>query len=638
MHLGETLYRKFKPVLHRRVLSLKTQYEMLQEEVRHKRRSRTDLKAISCLYEATRRKYEELTPERLRLEFFESRVAFDYDSAFDSREEILNTLVKAGGETIYIHPLATGLPRAISTIIKCHKYLMQVETFNMHDSINRNPVENHMLNHFVGLINRGSWEELKKFLDRCHVAALPDLEVKAAFNHFHASPLLTRFGSDSTGRDPKIPGMGFIRLSALPKHSQAYFHKTHTELPFDADLTLGRPSEDEAGTQEYKDVIISLGKTSEFRKNLVGDEEHLLHVSAGQFWKYLNPTLKNLMKISVGFIPAYLGFTRIGAGYAEAMAAFNVMIAERMLTSDDALVLFGVAFTLIWFGITFTRNVLADLTSTSGFDPREWKYSDINFENASNSLFWTGFSVPLLASSAIFFDWGMRFLPMTNDTILRWGKFFLLSFVNGMYLFTHNTLRGFTEGVKRMNFFRSVLSFPFASIFSYVLDMIGIAFIPKVVQTKFWSDMVAGVIEGTGKYKLIEKLRRRDLKELLPLLDASDNRRRAVAMLDILYIWAKRQRGESVLHQALVQDPAALDKLYRFYSDEGTMEEMVDVVISHYQDEEAVALTQIIGTWYPRFHTWLLRLHRAHGRTSSIPAPGPKPAEMVCAEEGAAGE
>jgi len=582
-HLGELLYRKLKPVLYRRVIALKAQYETFQEEVKQKRKSRTDLKTLEYLYKMTRNRYEELTPEELRLKYFENKAIVDYDSSFFSKEEILKPLRMLSGETVYIHPLEVGIENAITTIICHHKYITQVETFNMQDSIYRNPMEYHMFNDFICLINRGSYEDLKSFCERCHITDIPVIEFLEAWKYYHSNPLKTRCGSDSTGRDPKIPGMGFVRLTSIPEDSsRKFFYTTHTELPFNIDVSPGnKPDNYEQEKNELnKDTIISLGKTSEFKKNPIGDEENLILVNFKDFLTYLNPTLKNFIKITAGGIPASMTI--------------------------------GHLYTFIWFGITFIRNVIADLTSNSGFDPREWRSEDIDYENAANSLLWTGFSVPFLKFIEFIFD--KRLTPLfniTNHTVIRWGKFFTLSFTNGIYLYTHNSLRGFSERVKRMNFFRSIFSFPFASIFSYLVDYLGIGFIPDVVQANVWSNVVAGIIEGTGKYQNIKVLRKRDFTELFPLLDSSDEKKRIVAILDILYIWAKSQRGKTTLNDILIHDKDLMEKMYKVYHNNVTMEEVIEMVINNYHHyEEALALTNIIGSYYSHFCTWLNQIHK----------------------------
>jgi len=576
MHLGDLLYRSFKVVLHKRLLLVKAQYEALLEEVRRKRKSRTELNAVAQIYSTLRKTYEDLSPETLRHKYFEYRQAFDYDSAFLERETIFPSLVKAGGEIIYIHPLTGGVQNSINTIISCHKYLSQVEIFNMQDSIYRNPTQYQTLNHFISLINDGSFEDAKAFLQRIHIT-VDDKELREALDYYHENRLLTRCGSDSTGRDPKIPGMGFIRLSSIPVPSlRNFFLKTYIELPLDVDMSLGikRPVNDD---YSFSAKIISLGFIAKFRKNSVGDEEDLVQIDPGNFWRYLNPAIKNVIKVGIASIPACFGI--------------------------------GVKYTLVWFGITFIRNVIADMTSASGFNPKDWHFRDINFENAANSLFWTGFSIPLLKNADDLFK-DYAHLLIKNDFILRWGNFLYLSTVNGTYLYTHNTIRGFGKDVKNMNFFRSILSFPFASIFSYLLDLLGIGFIPRVVQTKFWSDVVAGFIEGSGKYKLIERLRNRDFSELIPLLDASEDKKRIAAMVDIMYMWAMSQRGKASLHKILLSNHELLKNFYFLYTSQHTMEEMLEIILTYYHNSEAVILSDIIGKLYPRFCTWLINLHK----------------------------
>ncbi|HPZ08044.1 MAG TPA: hypothetical protein PL110_08015 [Candidatus Eremiobacteraeota bacterium] len=576
MHLGDLLYRSFKVVLHKRLLLFKAQYESLLEEVRRKRKSRTELNAVSLIYSKLRKTYEDLSPETLRHKYFEYRQAFDYDSAFLKREEIFSSLVKAGGEIIYIHPLTGGVQNSINTIISCYKYLSQVEIFNMQDSIYRNPTQYQTLNHFIFLINNSSFEDTKAFLQRIHITA-DDKGLREAWDYYHENHLLTCCGSDSTGRDPKIPGMGFIRLSSIPDSSlRSFFLKTHMELPLDVDKSLGvkRSVDDD---YSFSAKIISLSSVAKFRKNSVGDEKDLVQIDPENFWRYLNPAIKNLIKVGVALIPA----------------CFSI----------------GLNYTLVWFSITFIRNVIADMTSASGFNPKDWHFRDIDFENAANSIFCSGISIPLLKSADELFK-NYAHILIKSDFILRWGDFLFLSTVRGTYLYIHNTIRGFRKDVKNMNFFRSILSFQFASTFSYLLDLLDIGFIPRIVQTKFWSDVVAGFIEGRGKYKLIERLRTRDFSELIPLLDASEDKKRIAAMVDIMYIWAMSQRGKASLYKILLSDRELLNKFYFLYTSQHAMEEMLEVILTYYHNIEAVVLSDIIGKLYPSLCTWLIKLHK----------------------------
>ncbi len=111
----------------------------------------------------------------------------------------------------------------------------------------------------------------------------------------------------------------------------------------------------------------------------------------------------------------------------------------------------GIEYALLWFTITGTRNVFVDMISANGFKPSEWSAKDINITNLANSLFWTGFSVPILG-----------FVKSQFDILWQWdhegssyefAKFFFINVSNGMYLASHNYLRGFDKGTIRGNFF-----------------------------------------------------------------------------------------------------------------------------------------------------------------------------------------
>jgi hypothetical protein len=194
----------------------------------------------------------------------------------------------------------------------------------------------------------------------------------------------------------------------------------------------------------------------------------------------------------------------------------------------------GLGYSLIWYGITFLRNILVDFVSAKGRDPRDWSTRDINLENATQSLFWTGFSVPLLAFIKFRVDGLFLLANLTNPVAQQVIRFFAICFTNGAYISLHNRLRHFDEKVIKTNFFRSVFAWPPATVFSFLGDFLTV---PSIVQAKFWSDFMAAVIEGTGRSSQQIHLRKRDLWEILPQLYSENRRERTIAMLDILYIW-----------------------------------------------------------------------------------------------------
>ena len=111
-------------------------------------------------------------------------------------------------------------------------------------------------------------------------------------------------------------------------------------------------------------------------------------------------------------------------------------------------------------------------------------------------------------------------------------KFWAIAFANGLYLVSHNTLRGFDKAAIRGNFFRSVLSWPLATIGSYALTPIGV---PDVVQSKIWSEVVAGFIEGTVKNIKQKRLAQKAVFEVYKQIISSNALYVKTACMDILF-------------------------------------------------------------------------------------------------------
>jgi hypothetical protein len=170
-----------------------------------------------------------------------------------------------------------------------------------------------------------------------------------------------------------------------------------------------------------------------------------------------------------------------------------------------------------------------------------------------------------------------------------------MALANGIYLSSHNILRGLPRGAVYGNFFRSMLSIPIAiglnmSIGS-ILTVAGVAGVNLVLQnwaaiiSKTASDVVAGIIEGIAdRHKNIQaRLREYTIKfaqlfdvyaqlELLypevqpfKILDYSVNSRHRVNAeardlekvimvhaLDLLYFWMYQPRARTALREFLV--------------------------------------------------------------------------------------
>ncbi|MFH0800843.1 MAG: hypothetical protein V2A78_00440 [bacterium] len=617
MHLGELLFNKFKQILHKRVLYYRTLYEVaLQKKAGEI--SRWEFDMVSSRYESVRKQYETLTSECLRRQYFSDKSIVDYDSAFREEQEIFPALRDCGGELIYIHPLERGLPTAAAMLIHNAAFITHIETFNMRDSVRRNPTDLRLLSSFVSLLNGGNCVEVKHFVEEWSVPGLSDGEIRDACANYGKNRLLPRCGSDSTGRDPLIPGMGFVAVETLPRRMSASFMRHHIVLPQPvANLILSRGEPVPEGSKKYG-PIVSMGKSGGELKNLVGDEEEVVYLSPMRIWKHLNPGIRNFLKVIFGFIPAFLGGSWTPKGWDYGL---------------------GLTIVAIWFGITFIRNVIVDLVSASGLDPKDWAWKDVDMDNATSSLFWTGFSVPILTFVKLGFDSAFKGLQLSHIAVFEMLKYFFIAFFNGSYIMFHNTLRGFNPNVRSRNFFRTLLSWPFATLFSPVGDLLQI---PSIVQSKFWSDFVAGLIEGSGKLSIRMKLRERDIGELLPVLDSQDRQERITSMLDVLYIWARSQRGESSLYNILTEKPINRKKssakgngaqgqalngahyrrlLHDLFTEEGAIENLSKFILVNFSGKEAMLLSGVLGTHYLHFVNWLERIEKkAEGSPKAEPA------------------
>jgi hypothetical protein len=601
IHLGELVYTRLKEVLKKRVLALKLQYEVSRQLIRRGKLTGWELEGTRHKYLAAREYYQQLTPDEVMAAYLEGKNIIDYDSAFPSEADILPDLKAAGGSIVYIHPLADGINAAVSTIICNHRTIDRVELINMYDSVKRNPGDILVLTNFVRFVNNDGYEELGRFLKDRDLACPDPAALKKAVEHYSQAPLVPLAGSDSTGREPHIPGMGFIRQSRIPSPSRKQFIKHHYRLPPPVAqmITSGGTEVPKTEKEAPEHQIYSMGKAGQFTPNLVGDEESLDRIGPLRFWRYLNPAIKKILRVCIAMVPATLQI--------------------------------GPAYMAVWLGITFMRNVLVDLISASGLKPSDWHTKDVNFDFTTQSVFWTGFSVPVLALVKHGFDVAW---PLEHEgPLFEWCKFFFICFANGTYISTHNRLRGFSRGVIRANFFRSVLAWPFAAVFAPAGNFL---MIPSIVQAKLWSDVVAGVIEGTGKFRQRMVLRKRDLGEILPRLGSADREERLLAMLDVLFIWARQHRGRTSLAHLLRGKGTLVDALLglfrrkrasaaaptkeklherivlmvELYNPQRAMSELSRFILGSYGDREAVVLIELVSAHVTDFYAWLKKMER----------------------------
>lgn len=200
-------------------------------------------------------------------------------------------------------------------------------------------------------------------------------------------------------------------------------------------------------------------------------------------WTYLNTNVKNTLKVLFGFIPAFLTFS---------------------LTKDWWVLAYFGAF--IWFGITGLRNIIQSVLGGGGLrrSPLLPWNSLVSWSRISDSLLYTGFSVPLLdyLVKTLLLDRTMGITTTTNPILL----YAVMGLANGIYISGHNIFRGLPRAAATGNFFRSILAIPLAVVLNSAIGMLlhlaGAPDVAGILQkwaaiiSKFASDCVAAVIEG----------------------------------------------------------------------------------------------------------------------------------------------
>ncbi len=368
----------------------------------------------------------------------------------------------------------------------------------------------------------------------------------SAFSAMYASAhLQPRIGSDSTGHSSRMYGMGLAIIDTLPgsarrmcrrwqrvsheaipcgtvgpqvppvrpkrsiipftipvykrvtyvpyespKGSQGLYQRLMQHLPILK--VLGKMRQVDWSIQPHltqmnnKGNIVTLGGIADCSDNGLRIESDTTDkTKVGLSPAYLNSTMSNALKILMGFIPAFLSF---------------------YLTNQWWVLAYLGAF--IWFGITGVRNIVQAVLGGGGISRSPLLHWNdyVSWVRISDSLLFTGFSVPLLdfLVKTVLLDRLMGITTATNPMVL----YTIMAMANGIYLSSHNLFRGLPKAAVYGNFFRSILSIPIAialnMLIAMLLGVFGVVGIEGHLQkwaaviSKGASDIVAGVIEGTA--------------------------------------------------------------------------------------------------------------------------------------------
>ena len=446
----------------------------------------------------------------------------------------------------------------LELLYDCQGAITRLELFNLKDYAEGKTHHIPAINRLQQAINNDSIISLKQtvrdviqnvnesgYLDKSDrkvklEAILYDLDSLKSF--YQETPLKARIGSDSTGRSLKMHGMGLAVKESLPLRAQRELHWQKSErvreilplritvyprrtyIPHQSDkplhpllfrLALSAPFFNWIGFKCKKSWgvesasirmatpgnIVTLGGIRSKRPRTFALEAKMKAAARPGFsFRHLNTRLKNTLKVFLGFIPAFATF---------------------YLTKDWWVLAYLGAF--IWFGITGFRNIIQSVLGGGGLRRSPLlRWNDyVSWDRITDSLLYTGFSVPLLdyLVKTVALDRGFG-ITTSNHSVLLYT---FMALANGIYLFSHNSFRGLPRSAAFGNLFRSILSIPIAvglnAGLSTVLPMAGIINPDTVLQkwaaiiSKTASDFVAGIIEGFSDRYANIRLRMRDYRQ-----------------------------------------------------------------------------------------------------------------------------
>lgn len=562
IHAGVLFEQKFKAVCLARIDYLQFQIEARRFDV-WRRSSRAELRGLR---QQLRQTWADLRGFHLyeQTDRYFAKTS-DYDTIIPNFREQLSALSQDGYRIVLTQTLEHGLKPTLDRILNYFPLLHGIEIYNTRINYHNPNYQQRFkfLAHIVNVINGRDYDLLRTALLSIYGREEESARVEGfidALRHSSAH-LITTFGSDTNGHNPaNTPGMGFFMLNEKAPAPVS------TQAVHPIGVNLIEQSRSPAARSQFEPAVHYRLELPDSLAPLPKAYEHVSHVplqhpkevryqifSMGDF-----ESRGHLPAQPVERVPFKMVFTHphpfirntlaVGAGLGLAFAFPHLSIG---------------AYTYLWFGITFMRNFLSDMIAAKGINPLNWRLRHFDLKNATNDLFFTGGSIPLMKVA----DFALTHLLGPNPSVfLVFAKFLGLCMTNGLYLFTHNLLRGFPVQTARLNLFRSLIGSVPATIGYQAWGPI----IPVVVQNKMWSDVVGGVIEGSMKYLHFWRDRHQDYTELFERFRTQqDLDKKKIAALDILYIWGKSMLGPSGLKRFLsTQSPADRQQFESFLRQE----------------------------------------------------------------------
>jgi hypothetical protein len=467
-----------------------------------------------------------------------------------SSPEVLGRLAALhSGYRITLNLTNLRVEEVLELLYDCQGAITRLEIFNLKDYTAGKSGHVTEIATLMQAINEGSVIRLKQvirgIIERARPTASPEqiskltailYDIDALKSYYAGRPLKSRIGSDSTGRSARFHGMGLAILETLPQRAQREIARdrrgegretipvrmtalrTLTLLPaagasaLRRRLACGLPGflfnayrlnwrvESNLTRMARPGNLVTLGGfTRTIDNGLRLAPAAATPAPRGATWTHLNTRLKYALKLLLGFAPAFATFA---------------------LTKDWWLLAYGGAF--IWFAITWLRNIVQSVLGGGGLRRSPLlNWNDyVSWSRIVDSLMYTGFSVPLLdyLVKTVILDRGLGVTAASHPLLLYAG----IGLANGIYLSSHNLLRGLPRGAVYGNFFRSIIAIPVAVVLNATVGaVLAYAGAPDVAGTlqkwaaiisKTASDTVAGFIEGLADRHRNIQTRLRDYK------------------------------------------------------------------------------------------------------------------------------
>lgn len=548
--------------------------------------------------------------------------------------EILETVEQAPrGSRVILNPSNLSASEVLEVLYEGQGRITHIEVFNAKDWAEGRTEHREAIDRVRRVLNGGNVAEgkalVQELLTEVEGAELEDREARVErlrqmlqdmprFQGFYRyGHLKSRLGSDSAGRSRHSRGMGLVVVPSLPRRARRRARREGRMLPVATTPQLQvtwtqrrspRPWVDRLhgvvrrlpllhplgyrGERRWipepnstclceRGNIASLGGLTEETSNGLSLEPDGPGGGTPRPLRHLSTPLVNLLKVLIGFVPAFLTFYLTKSWWVLAYLG-----------------------AVIWFGITGFRNIVQSVLGGGGLlrSPLLRWGDFISWGRVADSLLFTGFSVPLLdyLVKTVILDRGLHITTATSPILL----YTVIALANGTYIFSHNVFRGLPAAAAVGNFFRTVLSIPLAvGLNSGIAELLHLAGVPPAealamlqiwaaVISKAASDVVAGVIEGLADRGVNLALRavdyedkRRQMQDLhgrlallfpdevdvAALLDdpkrlltrlkekEAEEEARCLAIhgLDFMYFWMLQPRGRYTFRRLLRLTPPA---------------------------------------------------------------------------------